>query len=392
MMIDNINNVLDHLYHGFELQPVTNYNLFGGGLSKIFLNDRSANDNVRLSSLAELVEGSYNFKQSISNITFCSGVAGINWAYTYLYKENLLTTKDYKMLCSDDEDLMAGAISMLKRGNYDFLHGAIGIAWYFLYKKKFTRKHSAFFTDFFNELDIIMQTEDKVCYAYDFSFNKIKVGEINLSLSHGISSILKFCLQAFKQEVCKVPAFKIASNIIDTLLKSINKNPNYCYFPSTISYEQIPAQSMSRLAWCYGDLGTGLMLYQAGILFQRQDLLEISTNVLLKAAQRRSFEETRVVDAGFCHGASGIAYIFGKLYNYTKIPDFQDSSLFWYQKVLEYANSDLQNGEMLKMFDAVQGKYRIDYSLLEGSIGIALVLQSFQLNSSDWEYCLMLND
>ena len=99
---------------------------------------------------------------------------------------------------------------------------------------------------------------------------------INLSLSHGMAAIIHYLTRCLT-----IPEIK--SNEIAIALKQIIKfyelhqNPieySNSYFPSWVALQN-HQPSNSRMAWCYGDLGVGLTLYNAGEVLNDSNLKDL---------------------------------------------------------------------------------------------------------------------
>jgi hypothetical protein len=92
------------------------------------------------------------------------------------------------------------------------------------------------------------------------------------------------------------------------------------------------------LGWCYGDLGIGISLIDAGSILRSQQATNVGIDTLLHSSLRRDLLANSVVDAGICHGAGGIAHIFNRLFYKTGIYQFKDASLYWYEVTIGMAN------------------------------------------------------
>jgi class I lanthipeptide synthase len=343
-------------------------------------------DEAFQSNMQLLAESSLSF----SNPMFCGGFAGTNWFYKYLYEKGVFSEEDVSMLCYRDRDLEIMSMQMLQVGNYDFLHGAVGIAYYLLYSPNTTSEK--YFSDVFEVLNsLIDKSANKDSIPdYDRSIRSILRSEVNFGLSHGIPSILKFCVQCFKKGICMHASRKLAWQIIDYLLANTNPAPAINYFPYNVSTEK-ETERFTRLAWCYGDLGIGIVLYQAGIAFQDKSLVDFSMEVLSHSTKRRDMREARVFDAGVCHGSAGVAHIYNRIWHYTKNPVFKEACEYWIQKTLDFSTYEDGVGGY-KKYEPLKKEYKNESGLLAGTTGIGLVLLSYLTGDFSWDYCLMLND
>lgn len=344
-------------------------------------------------------ENVQNFiEDSITNInsTFCHGEAGRNCFFYYLNKRKILSKSDIEFLCDNDDELKKESLNFLEQSNYDFLHGAIGIAHYFLYSKGKKTLDSEYFNIFFNKLSLLFSKSEfgNIPPFYDFepTTQAITPDKVCLGLAHGIPSILKCCIQCYKLGIAQVKAKELAEITIEFILKYQNRieNSRLSYFPSFVVYNS-NSEAKSRLGWCYGDLGIAFILYQSGIIFSNKKLSDFSLRVFEFNSNRRTMEDTSVTDAGLCHGSAGVAHIFNRMYFYTKHKKFYTAKEYWIRETLKHSKfNDTISG--YKVYDYQSNTYIQDSSILTGVAGIGLSLISYLTNDFSWDFCLMLND
>ena len=131
----------------------------------------------------------------------------------------------------------------------------------------------------------------------------------------------------------------------------------------------------SRLAWCYGDPGMAVALLLAGRGAGEPEWERIALEVACSAA-RRSEEEARVQDAGLCHGASGVAHLFHRMYISTGDETLAEAARSWYERTLAYRIPGLGVGGFRSWSTGPDDKldWRDDPGFLEGAAGVALAL------------------
>jgi len=322
---------------------------------------------------------------------FSSGKAGVNWLFSYLKLKDVLDEENWEILCDDNPELFEQAIHYLKDGNYDFLHGSIGIAYHSLYEQ--TNLYTAFQETFFQLLyKLAYQSADKMFIAhYDLTTLLPVPNKINLGMAHGLVSVLKFCLQCYQNNVCSADAKKLALDIADLFQSIINRNTNNSLFPNILTFDE-PLKGYSRVGWCYGDLTIGFVLYQAGMVFEDTVLKDLGIEILTHTSKRRSEEQTMVKDAGICHGSAGIAHVYNKMWHYTKNPVFKEACDFWIRQTIDFSTHPDGYAGFKCYSPDVAGKYTNSYGLLNGISGVGLVLLSYLTGDFSWDYCIMLND
>ena len=57
----------------------------------------------------------------------------------------------------------------------------------------------------------------------------------------------------------------------------------------------------------------------------------------MESTKRRNLKEEGVLDAGLCHGSSGISMIFRRMYIETQQREFADARDYWIEKTLNFS-------------------------------------------------------
>jgi hypothetical protein len=332
---------------------------------------------------------------NITNDTFCNGKVGVSWLFSFLHKKNIIYTEDKKILCDDIYiDVKKASLKMLEEGNYDFLHGSIGLFYYLLYnsaEKSFI--DDCYYENYIGQLEKLQVDSKYGIYVPNkfFSKDEIEKYSINLGLSHGIPSIVKVLLEVFKKGVAKELTKTIAFNLIDCMLSCMNIDTSVSYFPSAIDISSKQTSSPSRLAWCYGDLGVAYVIYQAGETFEDNYLKNLAIEILEASTKRKDVKDTKLFDFGLCHGVAGVTHIYYKVWQITKLPVFKRANEYWLSQLLLPA-ADNNFVPYYEKYYPPNRTFMKSHSFLEGAVGIAMVLLSYTTENTDWDYCLMLNE
>lgn len=332
-----------------------------------------------LDSLAsDLCEGIYT-------PSYCHGVSGTLFLLNHLNK--------YKFINIDTEEVEYYYIQYLKKnltilledGNYDFLHGALGIIYYFL-SSPLIKKEKDFFKNFLNKLlkSSINKNHNEIYWEDKFN------GVIsNISLSHGICSIILILSYIYKLNLCSIELKNSINKAINYILSQKYAINSIACYPNI---NKITDFTKPRLAWCYGDLGIGITLWQVAEILDRQDLLKESVYIFKCAEKRLNLVENRVYDACFCHGSAGISYLFRWMYCNCRKKSFWDTSDYWLSKTIEFSST---NGDTTEFKSYSNGKFdTADMSLLDGITGIGMVLMSSLIgkgNLPPWDSLFLLN-
>lgn len=336
-----------------------------------------------ISEVFDVICNGFNFH------THAGGLAGIGTVLTLLTEADLLDADLNEILNGLDEFLYTLMISEIRNGNYDFLHGAVGLGFYFLKRK--TTSSKKYLTEFVKELNkIAIKDEEGIRWLSVLDHKKQTKG-FNISLSHGLGSIIVFLSKLYSEGVEKEKVSELLNGSVKYLLNQQQDVSTYnSIFPSLVSKDE--PSIYSRLAWCYGDLGIGTALYVAGLNANNEDWKEKGIDVVLHSTNRREKKVTGVVDAGICHGAAGNAHIYNRMYNYTHRNEFQEAAKYWFDQTLLMAkyNDGLAGFKAWK--NPELGGLQKEYGLLEGISGIGLTLISAISNiDPKWDECLFIS-
>ena len=304
--------------------------------------------------------------------TFCDGVAGLAWVVQHFMQKGWLA-KDEDTLLQFDDYLENVGLHFLQDGYYDYLHGGVGVALYWL-----ERETGA---DYLKQVVYLLHKhaieDSNGIYWINVDLGKfyqeqIVQKQINFSLSHGISSIIYLLTQIHARGI----ETELCEKMILGAIQFIRNHPcdpkEICSFPSSLNVDDEGNYSIgkpSRLAWCYGDLGMSVILLQAGMHLGNDDITSFAKEIALKTLKRKSLEASEVKDAGICHGIFGNALIYKKLFDYTNDNDFMEAYKHWFDLGKKYLKEE--NPLATYTFLNPQEKGNSPDSLLIGTTGIA---------------------
>ncbi len=335
--------------------------------------------------------------EGYSSPLYLNGIAGFGWTIDFLELSQFIVVGSDDLLKGIDDYLVEVMKANLKQGNYDFLHGAIGQAYYFFYRykntasKKLKNKYITILKEFISSLKTLSEQEEgKIKWLSVLTYQPEKKG-YNLCLSHGISSIISILSKLYNETEFKDMAAPLLNGGINYILSFKNAfSESFGAFPNWVLQSGKP-EGKGRLAWCYGDLGIGTALFQASVSLNDINLKKEALIILKEAAAMKNKEITRVEDAGVCHGAFGNALIFKRLYRETKEEVFKVAMEFWITSGLEMGifNDGFAGYKTWNPDDKTWYK---DTTLLNGIAGVGLVMIAYLSDfDSDWDACLMIN-
>ena len=319
--------------------------------------------------------------------TYSSGLAGILYLFIYLHEHKFIDINIEEYSKEITAFLNKNIDDYIKNNKYDFMHGALGIGLYFLKANKSPKS-------IYTLIDYLYHSAEKDKEQKIFKWESIidykkGISGYNISLSHGLSSIIIFLCRSIDYGFHSEKAILTLTGAINYILSQEYKEKDgLSLFPSQ-STENETEKKYSRLAWCYGDLGIGISLLYAGITTQNREWENKGMYILERSTFRTSLSKNSVIDAGICHGSAGISMIYNRLYINTHKECFHMAYNYWINITLQM--SHFQDGLAGYKSFYPQGWLQ-DYSLLTGISGIGLVLLSnLYQDRQEWDELFIIN-
>lgn len=304
----------------------------------------------------------------VEMFTYCSGLAGILDGLRYMNETKLIDV-DF----SDIENnyvafLQKFALQSIADINYDYLHGALGVIKYF-------HDDSVFVNEALVLLEQMAEKEGD-SYKWKSRTGMERTVGYNIALSHGISSIVAVLSQLNSSSINLEVRNRIITNACNYILSQEIAPLTYgCYFPSMSLENSSETILRSRMAWCYGDLGVAVALWQAGKTMNNEFWKSKALEVYTYSSQRRSPKDSMILDAELCHGTASLAMMFEYMNQQTGNDLYRETRDFWIQQTLGMKRFDdgLAGYKIWQGFDKEWAK---EYVLLDGISGIGLMLMS----------------
>jgi lantibiotic modifying enzyme len=329
----------------------------------------------------------YISKYEVS-FTLCDGLAGLCWCIQHLIANDVIDASE-SILDDLDELIAKFAITQLKLGNYDLLHGGVGCGLYLL-----GRKNCA---EYVNEIVVALNESSHrdnsgQYWIDDYSNYPVIKKCANFGMAHGLPSIISFLAKVSirnKLELAK-EMVRDASNYL--ISKSNLEQYVGSHFPRYYIENDPNPKQISRLAWCYGDLGAAVSLLHASKALADNDLRKQMLDILISSTNRRSFEETLVNDGGICHGIAGVAHIYNRLYLDFSDKVFEEAKNFWFDRLEVYIDN-CGGMKSFKYFDVIKNEFSPSTNFLTGSAGagLALISQIDNTVTPSWDEFLLLS-
>jgi hypothetical protein len=293
-----------------------------------------------------------------------SGLSGVLWLLKFLQRIDLLAYIP-KQTQNLEQIITQRFLSDLDTGNWDYFHGAAG----HLIAIDKPEYYGLFFKSIFNRTTTDNQGYRQILSGYYPDCT-------NLGLHAGVLGILSICNRAVKKDIFSQEAIEIKKIVVDIILKKLEQT-EYAYYPALWN-STIPC----RMCWTYGELSLAVQLLDTGRLFNDKTLSCTGEKMLMQAANRKTLQDTNMLDAAILAGTSGNLLLFRAA---NKVCDnaFAESEVVW------FSHTD----NMLKLcdfycIDRYSGHKTEDLSILSGLSGICLVLRQ---TDTFWQEYLLLN-
>lgn len=309
------------------------------------------------------------------NPTFSGGIAGYSWMLEYLDQQGIIAVDTDNLLEEVDEFLYTSMLDFLKKGNFDFLHGAGGIIVYFLRRisgdSKQKDKLSAYLHQAVNLLEVLSISERDML-KWQTKLNSGTVSPVtNISLSHGMSSIVVVLCKLIKGNIYPDKCMFLLKGAVTYLHSNRQDAIKYgSYFP-TVSLDVNRKPDYSRLGWCYGDLGVANSLNMAGTCLEDGATLRVAEEIFGHLRKRRNLLENRIQDACLCHGTSGVALFAYQIYQNNPNLENKEFFSYWLSSTLEMGNAGSGIEGYMYHDNRLEGDQKaLRLNFLEGLAGI----------------------
>lgn len=312
---------------------------------------------------------------------YIDGLIGFGYTVSNLYQMNFLEDDENQNLNELDDYIWSIAEKDIRSNNFDLFYGLIGIGNYFIQRNKVKPELKSKLKEIgdaivsnkiiVNDKEIIWQTP-----------KNIENNEIDLSLSHGMSSIIAFLSKLISLNITPLFYQPIVEKSCNYILSKQKNNR----FPDIICDNK---PQYSSLRWCHGDLGIVYALAYSSKIIKNKRINNEAMIVALNIAKYRGAKEQELFSASICHGTLGVAHLFMKLAPFFENNiNIKEASNYWYSESIEIMNSTIgynyvdNNNNMAELNGVLNG--------IEG-IGMAII-SSLDNKITSWDSSILLYD
>ncbi|HFK5553656.1 TPA: lanthionine synthetase LanC family protein [Elizabethkingia anophelis] len=402
-LLERINEIIFPIEHVTDLDKnkyalLSGDSLFSGNLGlvlyhfyyyKVFANTAAREQMFKL--LQNILDRVEEGKSTLINYTLSYGFSGLGMVLELIKRDGLINPDDVEIE-NINELIFEWALDRIQNDDSEYMHGAFGAILYLA-----ENPNSGLTTEDFDALiEALAQKaifDDSGGIYFDMFSQFIPdypKGSINLSLSHGLSGILIILADLIKKKLIgdkhRNLVYKIAK-YLSVRIEDVDFAKNiFCHSESVFSIEN-RGRTNTRLAWCYGDLNQVLALLRAGQILEDENFTSLSKKIGLTTTKRKTYKQTYISESQFCHGTSGLVYVYGYLYVQTSIAEYKTAKNYWLDQTVELLQKELDTDYYTQV--------NRNSELLEGLLGVALVLLSEVGNEQgqelEWNRIFLLN-
>ncbi len=200
-------------------------------------------------------------------------------------------------------------------------------------------------------------------------------GRVDLGVAHGMGGTIALLGGICGAGIEQATARPLLDGAVDWLLAQALPTEADPTFPVWVAPGLQPWRA--RCAWCYGDPGIAAALLLAARGVGAADWEREAVALACRAAERPE-SEAGVVNAGFCHGAAGLAHLYNRMYQATGEPTLGRAALYWLERTLGFYRLARDAGGSWVQGNWDPGRRErwtwTGIELVEGAAGVALVL------------------
>lgn len=270
----------------------------------------------------------------IRDYTFLQGRAGLGFLLSYFESEGVIDEMEENLRVID-ELLFPFALQLLDEKFMDFLQGTFGIVHY-LVQRAHKPEVRAFLENFVDKYH---------AQTLHFSIGAIHLNNvgylhkpgIDISLAHGVIGNYLVLLKVYDAGIRCEKIKEIITGAVAFITNVKSDKINNSFFPNYIELDPETNRFVSknhsyRLAWCNGDMNIVFFLLAASRKFNITGIGSLTGEIISDLVLRKSFDETGIDETYFCHGTSGAAMMFDKLYGLTGNPECAKAKEYWIEQ------------------------------------------------------------
>jgi lantibiotic biosynthesis protein len=362
---------------------------------------KNQDDKRYLDKIEEILENIFEgMNTGTSSLTkkpsLADGMPGLGLVMNQLIVGEILDDSYAEQVQMISDTMHAKCLDAISKGNFDYFYGAIGLLFYL------QEVNAQAYVE--NIVDVIFDYGEKNDFLFYNQVDDPYSEGINFGFAHGSLAIIAIFLEIHKKGILPVKTKELILKTTDALLqfKRDVMDPNgitimhdgYDY-PSIFPYNVISEKGnvidptskntivhyTDRIGWCNSDLSRMYLLYKVGTTFNENKYIQIANDMIEEVNLRVDIEDTAISDCYMCHGTSGVAHIYKKIFDLTGEPIFYKTYEYWLEQTVDFMEKELEKQPSDK-----------DLELLTGWLGPLFVLSDYNgQENAGWDRVFLLN-
>lgn len=359
------------------------------------------NDDRYLNKVEEILEDIFeNTSQGtstlIENPALADGVPGLGLVIHQLGKEGILNDSFDEQLDIITDTIYTKCLDAFSKENFDYFYGATGLL-FFLQEVDANEKVE-------HLVDIFSRYGKDNDFLFYNQVDDVYSQGINFGFAHGTLAIIAVFLEIYRKGIQQEKTKELILKTTDALLafkrgtidhKTVtimHEGYNYAsFFPynvigkETNTFDPVLSKNIfhftDRLGWCNSDLSRMFVLYKIGSEFNQQHYINQANNMISEVVARKEEKDTAISDCYMCHGTSGVAHLYKKIYDLTGESIFHKTYEYWIEATVDFMEKELLKEPSDK-----------DLEMLTGWLGPLFVLSDYNGQSyKEWDRIFLLN-
>ncbi len=307
--------------------------------------------------------------------SFYSGFPGIAWAVDLI--DRLLGSADADRNSRIDDAVIALLERYPEQAPYDLIDGLTGLGAYALARWPLPGAVACV-------AGVVEQLAKRARHDRDGVFwwtppsrrgprlDRYQPGGVDLGVAHGIAGVIPFLARAHRLGLVTQTTGPLLDGAVSWLLAHLVDGPSGPTVPYFVTDGAEPGPA--RSAWCYGDPGVAIALLLAARDVGEPAWAARATGLAVRAAARPA-AQSGVIDAGLCHGSSGLEHLFNRMYQLTAEPALAEAARFWAGRTIELCSGPEPFQDSAAAANGQPSAFS-GLGLLEGAAGAALALEA----------------
>ena len=359
-------------------------------------------DEKYLNKIIEILEDIFeNLGKQESKLTqkmaLADGLPGLGLVLHKLVKEGILDV-DYQVQIDTITDTIFKKCKYeVTKANFDYFYGSIGLLFY-LYSVDADKELSEI-------VSMLYTYADNNDYRFYNNVDDVYSQGINFGFAHGSLAILSILTRVHQRGIQKEKTEILLSKITLRLLafrkgtldqSKVNIMHEGYDYPSIFPYNVTTSDAQpdfnleaednlyhftDRLGWCNSDLSRMYMLFKLGDFLDNDMFVDVANEMTDEVISRKLEKDTAIKDCYICHGSSGVAHLYKKIFEMTNNPVFEEAYQHWIEVTVNYMEDEMKKTPSDR-----------DLEMLTGWLGPFFVLSSYTGKKyPDWDDIFLLN-